>query len=147
MWKFPDFEGTVFKMDVITRAMKFTPIDSSRRELEIRFLIVSNGSELIILWCVGKKLAGVLFADFEGSVFKIRVFHRTMKRPPIDSSGREFQIRFLSVENGFELIVLRSDEVCVFFVASFDNTYMPEVTEEESTLTIDESVISFDVPM
>ena len=44
-----NFEGVIFKLGVFRRMMKITPIDSSRRELLIRFLSVSNGYELRFL--------------------------------------------------------------------------------------------------
>ena len=34
---FTDFEGVIFKIGVFRRVIKITPIDSSRRELQIRF--------------------------------------------------------------------------------------------------------------
>ena len=39
---------------------------------------------------------------------------RSIKITPIDSPRRELQIRFLSVPNGYELMILRRDEVGVF---------------------------------
>ena len=57
----------------------------------------------------------LIFTDFERWIFKIGIFRRSKIFTPIDSPHRELQIRFLSVKNGFELIVLRSDEVDVFF--------------------------------
>ena len=61
----------------------------------------------------------LIFTDFERWLFKIGVFRRSMIFTQIDSSRPELQIRFLRVKNGFELIVLWSDEVDVFFRPSF----------------------------
>ena len=57
----------------------------------------------------------LIFTDFERWIFKIGIIRGSNIFTPIDSSHRELQIRFLSVKNGFELIVLRSDEVDVVF--------------------------------
>ena len=57
----------------------------------------------------------LIFTDFERWIFKIGIFRQSKIFTPIDSPHRELQIRFLSVKNGFELIILRSDEVDVFF--------------------------------
>ena len=46
---FYDFEGTVFEIGLFRRSVKITPIDSPRRELQIRYLVVKNGSVLIVL--------------------------------------------------------------------------------------------------
>ena len=51
---------------------------------------------------------------FGSTIFRIGVFRRISKLTPIDSPKRELQIRFLSVKNGYELMILRGGEVEVF---------------------------------
>ena len=53
--------------------------------------------------------------ELEYRIFKIDVLRWSMKLTPIDSPCQELQIRFLVVQNGYELMILRTDEVCVFF--------------------------------
>ena len=56
-----------------------------------------------------------IFTNFEGVIFKFGVFRRMMKVAPIRSSRRELLIRFLSVSNGYESLILWPDEIDVFF--------------------------------
>ena len=50
----------------------------------------------------------------EYRIFKIDVCRWSIKIAPIDSPCQGLQIRFLIVQNGYELMILRTDEVCVF---------------------------------
>ena len=57
----------------------------------------------------------LIFIDFECFLEDRFFFRRSKIFTPIDSPRRELQIRFLSVKNRSEWIVLRSGEVDVFF--------------------------------
>ena len=87
-------------------------LSSRRFRSTLRIMAVS-------IYCItfGRNVisSALIFTYFERWIFKIGILRRSKIFTPIDSPHRELQIRFLSVKNGFELIVLRSDEVDDFF--------------------------------